>query len=245
MTFLPAGRNPLLSGISGNLPGIPMRINFDYFLDREDVIARIGKAKAKRLRAVGYKVMQIARRSIKKQGFAQPKLKVMTNNPGVSLAQLMRRPDVKGKTRERLGERIFQIKFRPASLPGTPPHTHTGVMRRDIVFAYDPTSESVVVGSFMRGGAWLASLHEFGGSIQMQAWAFVPPFNRSMNFGILNWRRVGSVPRRRERWEPTKFRQTFSYPARPYMRTAINKAISTNAIPAQFRNMFRAGGLGN
>jgi len=244
MTFLPVGRNPLLSGISTKMPGIPMRISFDYFLDREDVIQRIGKAKAKRLRAVGYKVMQLARRSIRKMGFAKPKLRVMQQNPNASLAQLLRRPDINKRTKDKISERIFEIKFKPPSPPGTPPHTHTGVMRRDIVFAYDFTAESVVVGSFMRGGAWLASLHEFSGSVQMQAWAYVPQYHRSMNYGILAWKRIGAAPRNRNRWEPTSFRETFHYPARPYMRPAMHKAISSGAIPKEFANMFRVGGLG-
>lgn len=242
--FLPVGNNPLLSGISTKMPGIPMRINFDYFLDREDVIARIGKAKARALTRVGLKVMQTARRSIKKMGMAKPKLKVMNDNPTVSLAQLLRRPDINERTKSRINERLFEIKFKPASPAGTPPHTHRGNLRRDIVFAYDPTSESVVVGSFMRGGAWLASLHEFGGSIQMQAWAYVPQFHRTMNFGILAWKRAGSSPRNISRWEPTRFRETFNYPARPYMRTAMHTALAKGSIPAQFRNMFRVGGLG-
>lgn len=242
--FLPVGRNPLGSGIATKLPGIPARINFDYFLDREDVIARIGKEKAKRLRKVGYKVMQMARRSIKKMGMAKPKLKVMRDNPGVSLAQLLRRPDIRERTKNRVADRMFEIKFKPASAPGTPPHTHMGVLRRDIVFAYDPTTESIVIGSFMRGGAWLASLHEFGGTMSMQAWAYVPQFHRTMNYGILAWKRVGTAPRKPARWEPTRFRETFNYPARPYMRTAMYTALASGAIPQQFRNMFRVGGLG-
>lgn len=244
MAFIPVGRNPLGQGISLKMPGIPMRINFDAFLDREDVIRRIGRAKAKRLRSVGYRVMQIARRSIRKFGFAKPKLRVMQNNPGVSMAQLLRRPDISTRTKNNIQDRLFEIKFRPPSQPGTPPHTHTGVMRRDIVFAYDFTTESVVIGSFMKGGAWLASLHEFGGSSQMQAWAYVPQFYRTMNYGILSWKRVGTSPRNVNRWEPTRFRQTFPYPARPYMRPAMNHAIASGVIPKQFGNMFRVGGLG-
>jgi len=243
-TFLPVGRQSLLSGISTKMPGIPMRINFESFLDREDVIAKIGKAKAKRLRSVGYKVMQTARRSIKKMGMAKPKLKAMRDNPGVSLAQLLRRPDVSKRTKAKVSERLFEIKFKPPSPAGTPPHTHRGTLRRDIVFAYDHTNESVVVGSFMIGGAWLASLHEFGGSIQMQAWAFVPPFHRTMTFGILSWMRIGKSPKKRDRWEPTRLRETFHYPARPYMRTAMHQALAKGSIPAEFRNMFRIGGLG-
>jgi hypothetical protein len=243
-TFLPVGRHSLLPGISTKMPGIPMRLSFDYFLDREDVIKRLGKAKARSLTRVGLKVMQTARRSITKMGMAKPKLKVMNDNPGVSLAQLLRRPDIKDRTKKKIAERIFEIKFKPPSLAGTPPHTHKGTLRRDIVFAYDPAAESIVVGSFMVGGAWLASLHEFGGSIQMQAWAYVPQFHRTMNYGILSWKRTGSAPKNKNRWEPTRLRETFHYPSRPYMRTAMHTALAKGSIPAEFRNMFRVGGLG-
>ncbi len=39
------------------------------------------------------------------------------------------------------------IRTRKGSAPpGTPPHSHTGLLKRFIFFGYDPTTESVVVG---------------------------------------------------------------------------------------------------
>jgi hypothetical protein len=246
MTLIPDIRNPLAKGITTKIPGFKAGISFDYFLDRQDVIDRIGKEKARALTRVGLKVMQSARRSIKKMGLARPKLKAMTQNPGVPLPQLMMRSDVSKRTKNKIAQRLFEIKFRPPSPAGTPPHTHFGTLRRNIVFAYDFQTESVVVGSYMQGGAWLASLHEFGGTSMMQAWAYVPPFSHRMPYGILGWYRIGKRPRlgaRRGSWEPTSFRETWAYPERPYMAPAMKRCISDRSIPSQFRNMFRVGGL--
>jgi len=241
--FLPRGEYNLAKGIkhNGKLGSI-VRLNFDYFLDRQDVINRIGAARAKSLRKVGYKVMQTARRSITRMGQAKPKLKIMRDNPGVPLSQLARREDVSKRTQRRLQERLFEIRTRPPSPAGTPPHTHTGVLRNNIVFAWDPTSESVVIGSFMRGGAWLASLHEFGGSQRMRAWAFSPPYARHMKYGILAWYRVGRQPRvtGKGNWEPTQMVRTWKYPKRPYMLPAGLKAM--DKLPWEFRNAWRLGG---
>jgi hypothetical protein len=238
--FLPSGGG-LGSGLSLAGGRVPMRINFDYFLDREDVIAMIGKRKAKALRKAGYKVMQTARRSIQKKGLARPKLKVMRDNPKMKLEELIRSPTVKDRDKKKLMQRLDEIKWPlgHASAPGTPPNTHTGTMRRDIVFAYDPVHESVVIGSFMQGGAWLASLHEFGGTMQMQAWAWIPKYPRSYTKGILGWWRVGRSPKNTRRWEPTKFRETFAYPKRPYMSRAIRVCVENGDVV----NSFRVGGL--
>ena len=54
-------------------------------------------------------------------------------------------------------------KRKGSSRPGSPPHSHAGHLRRLIFFAYDPGSESVVIGPvrFKQGEA--PSLLEFGG----------------------------------------------------------------------------------
>lgn len=270
MTFLPVGGYPLSNAIRLNVSGIPSRINFNYFLDRKDVIAQIGKVKAKALKKAGYKVMQTARRSIKKMGMAKPVLKVMNTYKGMSLKQIAQldaatearqgvRRDAQGRflhgsgairsvdgqiteaDRRKVVERLREIQAKAPSPPGTPPHTHKGVLRRDIVFAWDPTSESVVIGSFMRGGAWLASLHEFGGREQMRGWAWIPRWPRSYRAGIIGYWRTDRSPRERNRWEPTNFMEMFDYPKRPYMRPAILACVKNKSVV----NSFRVGGLGN
>lgn len=241
MAFLPVGGGGLGPGISLNVPGVPARISFDAFLDREDVIAKVGKLKAKALRKAGYKVMQTARRSIKKMGMAKPKLKEMKERPGVSLRDLLHDDTIPEARKRAIGRRLREIQAKSPSPPGTPPHTHKGVLRRDIVFAWDSTSESVVIGSFMRGGAWLASLHEFGGREQMRGWAWIPRWPRSYRAGIIGYWRTDRSPRNRDRWEPTNFIEMFDYPKRSYMRPAIEKCAANGDVV----NSFRVGGLGN
>lgn len=231
------------SGLSLGMPNTAVRINFSYFLDRKSVIDQIGKMKAKALRKAGYAVMGSARKSIRKMGMARPKLAVMKSNPRMTLGELIRSPSVPERSKKRLMERLFEIQTKPPSMAGTPPHTHKGVMRRDIVFAWDQTSQSVVIGSFMQGGAWLASLHEFGGMQTMQGWAFVPRYPRSYTRGIIAYWRIGTAPRNKQRWEPTKFRETFNYPARPYMRPAMTRMIASSDVVRSFKNQFKVGGM--
>lgn len=241
--FLPPG-----GGLSGGISlrgidlGIPGRINVEFFFDRQRTKNALDKATHKALYRSGSIVMQIARRSIKKMGMAKPKLKVMKDHPDASLRDLLRDDRIPERSKRKVSERLFEIQTRPPSQAGSPPHTHKGTFRRDIVYAYDPASESVVIGQFMDGGAWLAALHEFGGSMQMRAWAWLPRWPRSYTRGILAYYRMGSGPKRKDRWEPTKFTETFNYPARPYMRPAIRQAIASRDVVKQFENRFSVGG---
>jgi len=51
-----------------------------------------------------------------------------------------------------------------ASRPGSPPHAHTGLLRKNIWFAYDPQTKSVVVGPTpLRNFTGVPRLLEFGG----------------------------------------------------------------------------------
>lgn len=244
----------LLPSMGGGIPGvsiggpirIPTSINYKYFFDRSSVINAMDKAKRKALVRSGLAVMQIARRSIKRMGMAKPELKVMEENPDSSLRDLIGMSEASGNRRNAnaLRRRLLEIKAKAPSPPGTPPHTHRGNLRDKpgIVFAYDPGSESVVVGQGSPSAAWLASLHEFGGSEDMVAWAWIPRWRGSYRSGILGWWRVGRGPRNASRWEQTRFRERRPYPARPYMRPAFAKAIASGRIASEFRNRFRVGG---
>lgn len=231
MAMFPIGS--ALPGVS--IPRIPTQINFDYFLDRESVIAYLGKKKAAALKRSGYRVMTVARRSIKKMGGARPKLKIMRQNPGVRITDLLARDGLTRSQRRGLEERWFQIQFKPASVPPKPPHTHTGMFRNFITFAWDHSTESVVVGQAMPNGAWLAGLHEFGGLQTLQAWAWVAPFRGSAGQGILAYYAPGRGPKRRDRWQLTGMSETFEYPKRPYMGLAIQKLSENGTIKNQFR----------
>lgn len=229
---------------------VPVQINFKFFFDRAGVAAHISKKKKMGLWRAGSVVMQIARRSIKKMGMARPKLKVMTQNSGRSLRSLASDLAMTGKRRdynlaEKLMQRSFEVRFKPPSKPGTPPHTHGGQLRNSIVYAYDPSSESVVVGGFMRGIPRIVSLHEFGGTQRMQAWAWISSDSRKYS-GIIGWWPVGRDPHlRRNRWQPMgpKWQENFQYPARPYMQPALMRGILSGRIPRGFGSGVNMSGM--
>jgi hypothetical protein len=240
MSMLDAGRNPLGSGLSGSM-GIPMRINFDFFFDRASVQQALDKAIYRGLYRTGSVLMQISRRSIKKMGMAKPKLAVMRANPDSTLRQLLARSDVSTRTKRKISDRLFEIRFKPPSQAGTPPHTHLGTLRRSITYQYDPSTESVVVGAFMDGAPYIASLHEHGGTQRMAAWAWIPRYDRGYK-GILSWYRVGKGPRNAANWQLTSsFRQTFVYPQRAFMFPAMMEGIRRGRIPKEFAGRFRSG----
>ena len=57
------------------------------------------------------------------------------------------------------------MQKRPASPAGTPPYTHTGFLRDDILYSYDAVNQSVVIGPWRK--PWLNRLHEYGGVAPM------------------------------------------------------------------------------
>ena len=232
----------------------PVKIRFNFFFDRPNVASHLSKAKRAGLYKTGSVVMQIARRSIKKMGMAKPKLKEMKANPNASLVDLLRFHEAtirSGSTskrdralaeraRQKIKERMFEIKFRPASPAGTPPHTHLGTLRNAITYAFDPSTESVVVGGFMPGINNIVSLHEFGGWQTMQAWAWIPKGTPGARYrGIIGWWAVGRKPHLTpDRWQEmgSQWRKAFPYPARPYMGPALIEGIRRKRIPEAFRN---------
>lgn len=124
----------------GEFGGIVARIDVDWFFDRPRVQAAADRAMRKTLTLAGKIVRDKTKQGIRRMGLARTR-------------QL---------TSERGRARVArEISSRPASAPGSPPHTHTGFFRQWIVYAYDPARRSVVIGS-MRSH-WLYDLHEFGG----------------------------------------------------------------------------------
>jgi hypothetical protein len=220
--------------------GIPMRISFEMFFDRASVQKALDKAIYWGLFRAGSVVMQISRRSIKKMGMAKPELKVMRANPGVSLRQLLARNNVNTRTKRKIQERLFEIRFKPPSQAGSPPHTHAGTLRNSIVFGYDTSTESMLIGSFMDGAPYIASLHEHGGTQQMAAWAWIPRYDRGYK-GILAWYRVGKGPKSKANWQITSFRKTFPYPQRPFMFPAMLEGVRRGRIAQEFAGRFRGG----
>ena len=227
----------LPGAVSVRIPSPQLRIEFRSFFDRKAVVDRLGREKVKSLKRAGYKTMQIARRSITKQGMAKPQLRVMKENPGKTLDQIVSMPGLSKRSREAALKRLREVQSPEASNPGSPPFTHTGMFRNHIVFHFDAASESVVVGQAMPRGDWLANLHEFGGVQSVKAWALVPKY-QPYRSPILTFMRAGRSPKNASRWRQTTIRDMRRYPARPYMRPAVLTAASSGAIV----NSFRMGG---
>jgi hypothetical protein len=225
---------------------VPVTINFDFFFDRAGVAAGLSKAKRAGLYRSGSIVMQTARRSIQKMGMARPKLAVMKRHPKMPLSVIAQSYGQSSKVSrmiiaDKIQQRINEIKFKPPSKPNTPPHTHgaQAQLRRSITYAFDPVNESVVVGGFMTGIPQLVSLHEYGGTQVMDAWAWIPRKTDRYQPGLIAWYAVGRQPRfRRGRWEKMggQWRRTFSYPPRPYMRPALAEEVASGRIPKAFAN---------
>jgi len=102
-----------------------------------------------------------------------------------------------------------ELMAQPASPPGKPPFTHTGFMRENIAYAYDRAAQSVVVGPWM--SPWLGQLHEFGGT-----------------------RRVRLTKHPVRRGQEVKYK-TARYPARPFMRPALETAMEK--LPSFLKNV--------
>ena len=155
----------------------------NLFFDRAFVIERIDAASRKAMSRGGAIVMRSARKSIK---------------DGVVLAR--------GRVKE--GERR-QVVERRTSKPGDPPFSQVGLLRDNILFAFDPASRSVVVGPARLGKSTGApETLEFGGTTVIER----PP-----------QRRDG----RREK-------ATVRIAARPYMAPALAREASK--LPEQLRN---------
>ena len=152
----------------------------NLFFDRAFVAERIDAASRKAMSRGGAIVMRSARRSIK---------------DGVVLAR--------GRVRD--GERRKVVERR-TSKPGDPPFSQVGLLRDNILFAFDPASRSVVVGPARLGKSTGApETLEFGGTT------------------VIERRRDG----RREK-------ATVRIAARPYMAPALAREASK--LPEQLRN---------
>ena len=92
----------------------------------------------------------------------------------------------------------------------------------------------------MDGAPYIAALHEHGGMQQMQAWAWIPKYDRGYK-GIISWYRVGKGPKNKNNWAITSFRQTFAYPQRPFIFPAMRQAIDRGRISKEFEGRFRVG----
>lgn len=121
---------------------------------------------------------------------------------------------------------IEEIKNQPASQPGKPPHVHSDDPNRtlkNILFIFNGNN-SVIVGpvGLERSRASVPSLHEHGGT------------------QLIREKRVGKVwapmNGRRRPGQPVRSRMA-KYPARPFMKPAVEKTKGTG----KFKNLWFGG----
>lgn len=195
-----------------------------FFFDRQAVIDRIGKDRAKFLRNVGRYVQRVARSSMKRRGKARKPPANMT-----------------GKAYQNW---LNEIQNQPASPPGKPPFVHTDsdfATLKNILFAMSST-ESVMVGPVGLRSSNAPSLHEFGGSqtigeklVSFTDETYSGPAGRDSSTGrftkgektVVKGRRWVPRGKRGVRpGQPTRKRRA-GYPARPFIGPAVQKAAST------------------
>jgi hypothetical protein len=243
--FMPKGT----AGIK--IPGVALRINVNMFFDRSGVINALTDMEKRALTKGSMRIKDRAKRSIKKQGMAKPALKIMKDNPGLGLNDLLRLSTLKPATRRAIQQRIREIKTKPPSAPGTPPHTHVpyGHMlgfRRNLWNVYDLQTHSAVVGPSQKG-RMLPYLHEFGGSVTLKTWVFKPqiPTKSGVMRSPIIWKLpAGHAPGDQSKWQTASGSQTVKYPARPFMYPALLAAISSGDLAKAFGGAFSASQQG-
>ena len=141
-----------------------------FWFNDAELIAKIGKAKARTMNRTGATIRMIARRSMKKAPQRRTKAGKLKN-----LTQYGRYQKIKSGKRK--GELRFQKGL--ASPPGKPPYHHgnQSVTLRAITYQYDPKADAVQVFTDHVGAKSknVPLLHEAGGSAKIKRWPGEPP----------------------------------------------------------------------
>ncbi|RPI59140.1 MAG: hypothetical protein EHM48_09340 [Planctomycetaceae bacterium] len=114
-------------------------------------------------------------------------------------------------------------KRKKASEPGSPPSSHTGLLREFIYFAYEPFTQSVIIGPVKTNQVFfdgdgepvtgtVPEVLEYGGSIRVR---------EVFQYG--KWRRADLRSRRKLAGLPSRLRKV-TIAARPYMAPALVSA---------------------
>jgi hypothetical protein len=235
-------RSSLFPGLSGGIPKIPTTISVNMFFDRKSVQDALTAMERRALMKASSLVKTTAVKSIRKVGAAKPRLKLMRDNPSLTLRHIAGMTGLRKSTKRAVLQRIREIQFPPASPPGTPPHTHVPHshmlgFRRNLYWGYDKMTRSAVVGPSKKGNDWtIPMLHEFGGQKTLAAYVWKPRYPRYIK-PIVRWFSANETPG--ENWVPAGQRQTFKYPARPYMKPALDKSMPR--LAKMFEGAFSAG----
>jgi len=115
--------------------------------------------------------------------------------------------------------RESMIEEEGPSRPGTPPHVHTGRLRKSILAAVDVKKQEAFIGPsyklVKRGGRppWLGKLHEFGGTYKRKK------KQKRKSGRDIHGRFIKST-------EAAEISITVTYPARPFMQPALQRNLA-------------------
>jgi hypothetical protein len=233
-------RNPLAGGF--RIPGLMVTVSPSMFFDRREVQAALAVCQYTALMRVGGRIRDYAVHSIRQVGLARRPLRIQVMNPGIPAGQLASIPNLRQSTRRALIQRAWEIRNRPPSPPGTPPHTHVPFshmlgFRRNLLYGYDRVRHVVVVGPAARGDSpTLPGLHEFGGRRLEQLFAWQLRYPRTLP--IVRWFPRDQAPYSNQ-WVPTGVTRRHVYPPRPFMAPALHRAIVRGDLARAFRGTFR------
>lgn len=222
----------LFPGLNLRTPRIPVTIQTRFFFDRAAVKNALSNMEYAALTKASMLVRDTAVKSIKKVGNARPQLKIMKDNPNVSMSVLVNTPGISKSTVRGLKLRMAEIKFPPASPPGTPPFTHVPSSKKNrhmlgfrvnLYNAFDPVTKTAVVGPTKKGADWgIPNLHEFGGKKTLVEYVWRPKYPRYKTI-LTKW--ATPLEPLDGQWTPTGRTKSANYPARPYMLPAMVKCL--------------------
>jgi hypothetical protein len=240
--------DPYFFGQRKTLPSkFTLKVRGNFF-DKAKIKRLLDDANRNALSRCGVRIQMAARRGIGQRAPARTK------------AWQMR---TRGNTFEQIGGGLYRNitpynsgKPRPAGSP-VKSWTPKRFLYRSLMFYYQQSRKSVIIGPDK--APWLARLHEFGGSMRMQAYAIgvdqariarrrrdrgrpLATFANGMpKTGVVLWSsrgiRTGGL------WTRLGASRTARYPARPYMGSqSVQTALSK--LPKEFRDTISGPGSG-
>lgn len=208
------------------------------FFDRQAIKDALRYMNFHGLSRASLAVRRIAQKSIKQKGHARPLTRVEKLNSSIPLSQLVSTAGLPPRTRGMLINKLREIKERPPSLPGTPPHTHVPIghmlgLRRNLYNAWDANSHSAIVGPSKKGELWMIpSRHEYGLPAVMRRFMW----HRTGREPLVRWQDDELPPF--PHWIPTRETKRVKYPRRPYLRPALERGVASGKVARAFRQTF-------
>lgn len=231
-----------------NIPAVHLRASTSLFFDRAAVQAAMSEMDLKALHKSGSLIRDRVRRIIKKKGLSRVPFKLQERYPGAGPTALHQMGVLSKRMR---GSIVRELQAPKGSPAGTPPFTHTPEVghqssalgfRKNIWYYYDRQSHSVVAGP-SRKGKMLPFLHEFGGTVRLRTWVYIPQIKTKgggMRRPILMKLPTGQRPTNQTHWRPLSQQIVTVYPARPFMKPAMDHCVANGSIARAFAGSFRS-----